>query len=48
MLHYFDKNQIRRESSLGSRGQISLAKAKNLACADRVDITNGIDPIEKT
>ena len=46
-LRYSDKNKTRREISLGSRDQMSLAEAKKLAFAARVDLVNGIDPIEK-
>ena len=37
-LRYLNKNKNRREVSLGSRDQISLAEAKKMAYAARVDI----------
>ena len=46
-LRYSDKNLVRREFSLGSRDQISLSQAKKLAMEARLDLSNGIDPIEK-
>lgn len=46
-LRYSDKNQVRRELSLGSRDLISLTQAKTLAMTARLDLANGVDPIER-
>lgn len=46
-LRYTSPNKTRREISLGSREQLTLAEAKKLALQARLDITNGLDPIEK-